>query len=114
MCGKENVKEKKTILYSRGSSNEQKEDLKRQKEDLENWSRQKGYQEIESISEIGSGINYTKRGLKKLLKEIISGKVKRIVLTYKDRLERFGIELLNELCRLKEIEIEIIQAMMLG
>jgi len=60
---------------------------------------------VEVIEDIGSGINYHKRGLRKLITEIILGKVKRIILTYKDRLLRFGSEILYQICRLKNIEV---------
>jgi len=101
--------EKITVTYARVSSNDQKEDLKRQSEELKKYCEKEKIEKIEEIKEIGSGINYKKRGLKKLIRWIIEGKVKRIVLGYKDRLLRFGIEILEQICELKEVEIKVVK-----
>jgi predicted site-specific integrase-resolvase len=63
---------------------------------------------VELISDLGSGLNDSKKGLKKLLHKIINGEVKRLVLTHKDRLLRFGAELIFSLCEEKGIEVVII------
>ena len=66
-----NAPTKKTIIYSRVSGHDQKADLKRQSEELVEYCRAAGMQEIEVIEDIGSGINYRKRGLKRLVREVI-------------------------------------------
>lgn len=53
-------------------------------------------------------MNYYKKGLTKLLNLILEGKVKRLVLTHKDRLLRFGAELVFSICEAKEVEVIII------
>ena len=63
---------------------------------------------FEIISDLGSGMNYQKRGLKKLLNRILEGEIKRLVLTHKDRLLRFGAELIFAICELKGIEVVIV------
>jgi len=93
------------VIYSRVSSHDQKSDLKRQSEDLLEYCKKKEFGEIEIIEEIGSGMNYRKRGLRKLIAEVINGKIKRIVVNFKDRLMRFGSEILSQLCALKQVEI---------
>ena len=67
----------------------------------------KGYS-FEIISDIGSGINYNKKGLNKLIKEITENKIEKIVILYKDRLLRFGFEIIENLCKDKGTIIEII------
>ncbi len=57
---------------------------------------------------IGSGINYNKKGLKTLINRIIDGEVSRLVITHKDRLLRFGAELIFAICEAKEVEVVII------
>ena len=52
-------------------------------------------------------MNYYKKGLTKLLNLILDGKVKRLVLTHKDRLLRFGAELVFSICEAKEVEVII-------
>ncbi len=95
----------KTVIYSRVSSHEQKPDLKRQSEGLLEYCHEKGFEQIEAVEEVGSGMNYRKRGLRKLIAQIIRGEVKRIVVNFKDRLMRFGKEILAQLCALKRVEI---------
>jgi putative resolvase len=63
---------------------------------------------FEIISDLGSGMNYHKRGLKKLLARIMDGSIGRLVLTHKDRLLRFGAELVFAICEMKGIEIVLI------
>ena len=67
----------------------------------------KGYS-FEIITDIGSGINYNKKGLNQLIDMITNGEVERIVILYKDRLIRFGYELIENLCKKYETAIEII------
>lgn len=67
----------------------------------------KGYS-FEIISDIGSGINYNKKGLNQLLELIVSSRVEKIVVLYKDRLLRFGYELMENLCNQFGTSIEII------
>ena len=60
------------------------------------------------IEDLGSGMNYNKKGLKRLIKLIIDAKVERLVLTHKDRLLRFGAELIFSLCEHFGTEVVII------
>lgn len=96
-----------TIGYARVSSHDQKEDLTRQIQVLELFSAQNGWQ-IEIISDLGSGLNYSKKGLKRLINLITNNQVERLVLTHKDRLLRFGSELIFSLCEIFGTEVVII------
>lgn len=98
---------KKTIAYARVSSNDQKDDLTRQMQMLEMFCSSQGFV-YEIISDIGSGMNYKKRGLKSLLDAIDQGRVGRLVLTHKDRLLRFGAELVFGLCEARNVEVVIV------
>jgi putative resolvase len=102
-----NKKQTLHLAYARVSSSDQKDDLARQKKSLQEYC-QKDNIEYEIISDLGSGLNYKKRGLKKLIKMILSGTVKRIVLTHKDRLLRFGSEIIFHLCSFFRTEIVMI------
>ena len=95
-----------TIGYCRVSSNKQKDDLERQIENVKTYLIAKG-QPFEIISDIGSGINYKKKGLKELIKLITQNKVEKVVILYKDRLLRFGFELVEYIASLYNCEIEI-------
>jgi excisionase family DNA binding protein len=96
-----------TINYARVSSHDQREDLVRQVQMLESYSAANGWQ-YETIQDLGSGLNYQKKGLQKLLKRIMSGEVDRLVLTHKDRLLRFGSELVFAVCEECETEVVVI------
>ena len=60
------------------------------------------------IADLGSGMNYHKKGLKRLLDRIVEDEVGRLVLTHKDRLLRFGAELIFSLCQTRQVEVVII------
>ena len=96
---------KHTLGYARVSSHDQKEDLIRQAQVLESFCGTNGWVH-EIVQDLGSGLNFQKRGLKKLLQNICSGKIDRLVLTHKDRLLRFGSELIFSLC--EEFGIEVV------
>ena len=96
-----------TVCYCRVSSHDQEQDLKRQQELLEAYCAAKGWRSM-VISDLGSGMNYKKKGLQKLLEMILYRQIKRLVLTAKDRLLRFGSELVFTLCEIQGIEIVII------
>jgi putative resolvase len=98
---------RKTIAYARVSSRDQKKDLERQKELLELYCASQGWT-YKLLSDLGSGMNYDKKGLKHLLKEILAEKVSRLVITHKDRLLRFGAELVFAICEAKEVEVVIL------
>jgi putative resolvase len=101
------LEERITINYARVSSHDQKENLTRQVQVLEAFSSANGWQ-FETISDLGSGLNYQKKGLQKLLKRIMQGDIGRLVITHKDRLLRFGAELVFAMCEEFETEVVII------
>lgn len=96
-----------TIGYCRISSNKQKDDLERQIEHVKTYMIARGYQ-FDIIQDIGSGINYNKKGLSQLIDKITNGEIDKVVILYKDRLIRFGYELIEKLCNKYGTEIEII------
>ena len=100
-------KSKKIIGYCRVSSQKQKDDLERQVDNVKTYMLAKGYQ-FEIITDIGSGINYNNKGLNKLLDMVSNNQVDKIVIMYKDRLVRFGYELLENICMKHNTTIEII------
>jgi excisionase family DNA binding protein len=97
----------KTIAYARVSSHDQKDDLSRQIKVLEMYCAAKGWS-YELISDLGSGMNYNKKGLRSLIERILAGGVERLVLTNKDRLLRFGAELIFSICEAKNVEVVLI------
>lgn len=104
---KGNNKEKIVVGYCRVSSNKQKDDLERQVENMQTYLLAQG-KPFKIITDIGSGINYNKKGLNLILKEVTENKIEKIVILYKDRLVRFGYELIENICSIYGTKIEII------
>lgn len=82
------------ICYVRVSSHSQKDDLERQIE----YMKEK-YPKHKLIKDIGSGINMNRKGLNKIIDWAIEGKIKEVVVAYKDRLARFGYDLIERLIK---------------
>jgi len=104
---KQDLKEKINLGYVRVSAKHQKDDLQRQYNLMELYLTGQG-KKFKIISDIGSGINYNKKGLKELLKLISTNQINKLYLSFKDRLVRFGYELISEFCKLHSVKIEII------
>lgn len=100
---------KKIVGYCRVSSNKQKDDLKRQVENMQIYLESLGV-EYEVIEDIGSGINYKKKGLRQMLQMINNKEVSKVVVFYKDRLLRFGFELVEYVANINGCEIEVLDS----
>lgn len=101
--------ERRTVAYARVSSHDQKPDLERQAQALEAYCAAQGWT-YEIVTDLGSGMKYRKKGLKRLLDDIVEGRVGRLVITHKDRLLRFGAELVFAICEAKGVEVVILNA----
>lgn len=88
----EEIKERLIIGYVRVSTINQASDLQRQKEELLEF-----YPNIKIIEDIGSGLSLTKKGIKKIIDLAIEGKIENLIVLYKDRLARFGYDLIEYL-----------------
>ncbi|WP_226585932.1 IS607 family transposase [Microseira wollei] len=100
--------QKYTVIYGRVSTPDKKEDLARQIGLLELYCQQHGWKEIYTLKDIGSGLNYRKRGLLKLIDLLQRDEVGRLLITDKDRLLRFGSELIFTLCENNGAEVIIL------
>jgi len=90
---------REVILYARVSSRKQSDDLKRQKQFLrENLPAQFATFECKEIEDIASGLNFQRKGLKTLLERVLSNAVQTVVVASRDRLCRFGFELVEWVC----------------
>lgn len=95
-----------TLCHARVSGRDRKADLDRQQAALEAYCAAQGWP-AETIRDLGSGMNYRKAGLQRLLDLIMKRRIRRLVITHKDRLLRFGAELVFALCEWQGIEIVI-------
>ena len=101
--------ERKTYLYARVSTSEQKKDLENQVQLLKNFCFQNGYVINGVYQDIASGISFDKREqFFDMLDDILAGKVNKVIITYKDRLSRVGFELFTYLFQKYGCEIIVI------
>jgi predicted site-specific integrase-resolvase len=89
------VSKKENFLYTRVSTKKQMDDLSRQIE----FVRRPIYSEYTLITDIGSGINFKRKGLQTLLDRCLQGRIGEVVIAYRDRLCRFGFELIESLIK---------------
>lgn len=94
-----NESSRKTVCYARVSTHGQKDDLNRQANVLNDYCLRNNLKNIETINDLGSGLNFKKKGLNKLIKLIINNEVDKIIITHKDRLLRFGSDLLINIAK---------------
>lgn len=92
-------------IYSRVSSSENKNNLTKQKERLENYCIARGYKIVKIVEEIGSGLNDKRPKLEKLL---LDESVKKIVVEHGDRFSRFGMNYIEKLLEMQGRKIEIV------
>ena len=107
LIGKKNNTNKINIGYIRISSKKQIDDLERQYALMESYLITKG-KPFEIIKSVGSSIDYNNPSLNNLVDMVISGRVNKVFIMYKDRLVRFGFELLQSIFKRYGVEIEII------
>ena len=99
---------RKIAIYSRVSSRGQSDELKNQVEFLKTFCNARGYIIDEVITDIGSGLNYNRANWNKLLDEVMSNKVKTIIIAYKDRFIRFGYDWFEQFCAKFNTEIIVV------
>jgi putative resolvase len=105
------LKEERVVVgYARVSSTAQKDDLERQKQLLHSYAKDKGYDKIQILSDVGSGLNEKRKGFLKLLEMVAERKVSKVIIVYEDRLTRFGFETLKKLFQAFGTEIEVINS----
>jgi predicted site-specific integrase-resolvase len=104
----EKERNRKTIAYYRVSSNSQKKELENQLEYIQTYAINSGKIIDEYIKDIGSGINYRRKGFLKMLEMVLNNEIEEIIITYKDRLVRFGFELLEFLFEKYNVKLTII------
>jgi len=105
------LKEERVVVgYARVSPTTQKDDLERQKQLLHSYAKDRGYGEIQILSDVGSGLNENRKGFLRLLEMVAERKVSKVIVAYKDRLTRFGFETLRKLFQAFGTAIEVINS----
>jgi len=101
-------KEVRAIVYARVSSSDQKSDLERQVEYLTQYCSSKGYRVLDVLSDVASGLKTDRKGLLKLFDYVVNRQVDVVVVTYRDRLTRFGFEYLEHFFNQYGVRIEVV------
>ena len=103
-----NSKHGKTIIYTRVSTNGQKDDLINQVEFLKQYANAKGIIIDEIFEDVGSGLNYNRKKWNKLIEDCMLGLVKTIIIVHKDRFIRFGYDWFERFLKANGVEIIVV------
>jgi predicted site-specific integrase-resolvase len=98
----------KTIAYARVSSPSQKKDLVTQKEALRAYCLEHGIKVDQWVEDVGSALNYKRKGFNQVIEDIELGRVKRLIIGYEDRFVRFGYDWFEAFCERHGTEIKVI------
>jgi putative resolvase len=98
----------KTIAYARVSSPAQKKDLVTQKEALREYCLEHGIKVDQWVEDVGSALNYKRKGFNQVIEDIELGRVKRLIIGYEDRFVRFGYDWFETFCERHGTEIKVI------
>jgi putative resolvase len=102
------VSPKRMVAYCRVSSQTQRPDLKNQRNILEEFCVSRGIPNVEFIEEIGGGLNFKRPRFLALVDSVIAGEVDKLILAHKDRLMRFGFDLLKHICAKHGCELMVL------
>jgi putative resolvase len=98
----------KTIAYARVSSPSQKKDLATQKEALRAYCLEQGIKVDQWVEDVGSALNYKRKGFNQIIEDIELGHVKRLIIGSEDRFVRFGYDWFAAFCERHGTEMTVI------
>ena len=99
-------REVRAFIYARVSFSDQRSDLERQVQYLTEYCTSKGYRVVDVLSDIASGLKTDRKGLAKLFSYVVNRQADVVVVTYKDRLTRFGFEYLEYFFKQYGVRVE--------
>ena len=106
--GESNAKNGKTIIYTRVSTTNQKDDMENQTEYLKQYANARGMIIDEIYEDIGSGLNYNRKKWNKMLEDCMLGLVKTIIVAHKDRFIRFGFEWFEKFLKSNGVDVIVV------
>ena len=106
--GQSTSNNRKNVAYARVSTRSHKNDLKNQIDFIRQYANAKGIILDETITDIGSGLNYNRKKWNQLLEEVMDNQIDTIFITYKDRFIRFGYDWFKKLCKKHNTEIVVL------
>lgn len=102
---KHNNSNAQTVIYARVSSHDQLKDLQTQVDVLVNYCKNEHLENPLVLKDLGSGLNYKKKGLNILIDMILNKQIKTLIINHKDRLLRFGSEIIFKLCHQFNVKV---------
>lgn len=96
------------VAYVRVSTRAQKPDMANQRTALEAYCLEHGHSVTLWLEDYGSGLNFKRRNLRKLITMIITGRIRQVIVAHKDRLARFGFDLVDYLCQIHDCELLVV------
>lgn len=108
LMGKSYKSKRYGVIYCRVSTPKQKQDLENQKETIRSFCNKNGIKISKIYQDIGSGINFDRKGFSELLNDVIDHKVSKVYITYKDRLSRISFDLFKNLFAQFDCEIVVL------
>jgi len=102
------VAPRRSVAYCRVSSQAQRPDLKNQRRIVEEFCIAKGLGNVEFIEEVAGGLNFKRPKFVQLFDDIVADQLAVLVVAHKDRLARFGFDLLRHLCASHGCEMQVI------
>lgn len=100
--------QRKVVVYSRVSTNNQKKSLESQIEANIKWANKNGYKIDEVYQDIASGMNFDRNDFKKMIMNVMKRKIKTIIISHKDRFSRISFDAWNEICNEFDCNIVVI------
>ena len=104
--------ERLTVIYGRVSTYKQKHDLENQMQELRDFAKEKGYTIDKEYSDICSGITFNRKEFNKMIDLILEGRVRRVIITHKDRLSRTDLKFMNMIFEKFQTELVVISEVM--
>ena len=101
-------REVRAVIYARVSSSDQRSDLERQVQYLTEYCASRGYKVVDVLSDVASGLKTNRRGLLKLFNYVVNRQVDVVVVTYRDRLTRFGFDYLDYFFKQYGVRVEVV------
>ena len=101
------LNERITAVYTRVSSQAQKPDLDNQIRVLEQFCAANGWAVDEWIREVGGGLNFRRKHFLRVLDAVVLGRIERLIVAHRDRLCRFGFEMIEHLCRTHDCDLVV-------
>ncbi|MEM3667903.1 MAG: IS607 family transposase [Thermoplasmatales archaeon] len=103
------LKEERIFVgYASVSYSTQRDDMERQKQLISNYAKEKGYDYIQVLTDIGSGHKENRKSFLKLLDMVSERRISRVIIAHEDMLTRFSIETLKKMFTNFGTEIEVI------